>query len=164
MNDVYNELKLKFWTQFIPTQLAGYENIYAKKNATTKNGIGQKIRFPGASIYVNLNRDNVNVTLVIHSNFQNKEKTKEENEAESTEENIRIFNYLEQNSYEIQKHFNDKVVWEKKPNMIRRVARITNNEWRYEKQSDWDEMIDYLIKTSYLLKISTEEVLRNYHG
>lgn len=163
MNNLYNELKWQFWTQFIPTELAGYKNIYANKNPTTKNGIGQNIRFPGVGIYVNLNRNNINVTLVIHSNFQNKEKTKEENEEESIEENIRIFNYLERNSHEIQKHFNDKIVWEKKPNMIRRVARITNKEWQYEKQSNWDDMMAYLIKTSYLLKISTEKLLCDYN-
>ena len=163
MNNVYNELKWQFWTQFIPTELAEYKNIYVNKSPTVKNGIGQKIQFPGISIYVNLNRNNINVTLVIHSNFQNKEKTKEENEEESIEENIRIFNYLEQNSHEIQKNFDDKIVWEKKPNMIRRVARITNKQWRYEKQSNWNDMMNYLIKTSYLLKISTEKILCDYN-
>lgn len=147
MDNVRGELKRKFWTQFIPVKIEGHENIYKDKNATIKNGLGQDTEFSGVSVYVNLNLDKINVTLVVHSN--------------SVEESNDIFNHLEQNSHEIQRHFPEKIFWKKKP-FIRRIFVITNHELRYDKQSDWDEINTWFIKTSYLLKKSAEEVLCNY--
>lgn len=147
MDNVHDELKRKFWTQFISAKTQGHKNIYKDKSSTPKNGVGQDTEFSGVSVYVNLNLDKINVTLVVHSN--------------SVEESNDIFNYLEQNSHEIQKHFPEKIFWKKKP-FIRRILVITNHELRYDKQSDWGEINTWFIKTSYLLKKSAEEVLCNY--
>ena len=95
MDNVHDELKRKFWTQFISAKTQGHKNIYKDKRKKKKNGVGQDTEFSGVSVYVNLNLDKINVTLVVHSN--------------SVEESNDIFNYLEQNSHEIQKHFPEKI-------------------------------------------------------
>lgn len=149
MSKVHSELKRRFWKQFIQTKIEGYENIYESKNATSNNGIGQETKLSGVSVYVNLNLNKINVTLVIHSN--------------SIEESKNIFEFLEQKSHELQKDFSERIFWKKKP-FIRRIAVITKHELRYDKQSDWDEINTWLITTSYLLKKSAEAVLDSYDG
>lgn len=163
MGNAHDELKRKFWTQFALAKTEGYKNIYVDNKPTVKNGIKQNVNFDGITVYANLNLDEIKVTLVIHSNFQEKHKTKEENKADSIEENNRILSYLERNSHEIQKHFPESMYW-KKSNFTRKIVVITNDELRYEKQGDWHKINDWFIKTSYLLKKSTEEVLLGYNG
>ena len=163
MDKVHKELKRKFWTQFTLANTEGYENIYVGNKATVKNGIKQHIKFDGISIYANLNLDEIKVTLVIHSNYQEKHKTKEENKVDSIEENNKILSHLERNSHKIQKHFPENIFW-KKSDFTRKIIVITNEGLQYEKQSDWSKINDWFIKTSYLLKKSTEEVMLSYNG
>lgn len=163
MDKVREELKRKFWTQFTLAKTEGYDNIYVDNKATVKNGIKQDIKFDGMSIYANLNLDEIKITLVIHSNYQEKHKTKEENKADSTEENNRILSYLEQNSNKMQKNIPEIIFW-KKSNFTRKIVVITNEGLEYEKQSDWSKINDWFIKTSYLLKNSTEEIMLSYNG
>ena len=80
------------------------------------------------------------------------------------EENIKIMNYLEKNSHKIQEKITDKIVWENKSGKERKVVRISNQELRYEKQSDWNEINNWCIKNSYLLKEFAEAVLLGYNG
>lgn len=166
MNKAKDELKKQFWNQFIEAKISGYENIYADKSTTTEKGIGKQTEFSGVSVYVNLNQTSVNVTLVIYSSPEVAAKSKlskDERNAISLEENIRIFEYLQRNSNQIQKHFSERIYW-KESTKIRKIAVISNDSWQYEKQSDWDEINSWFIKTSYLLKKSAEEVLMNYEA
>ena len=165
MNKAKNELKKQFWNQFIQARISGYDNIYANNSTTSKKGIVKQIEFNGVSVYVNLNQTSVNVTLVIYSSPEVPKRSKlskDERNAISLEQNIRIFEYLQQNSNEIQKHFSEKIYWKESP-YIRKVAVISNDSWQYEKQSEWIDINAYLIKTSYLLKESVEKVLLNYN-
>ncbi len=166
MNKAKDELKKQFWNQFIKAKISGYENIYADNSTTSKKGIVKQTEFSGVSVYVNLNQTSVNVTLVIYSSPEVPDKSKlskDERNAISLEQNIRIFEHLKQNSNEIQKHFSEKIYWKESP-YIRKTAIISNDSWQYEKQSDWDEINSWFIKTSYLLKKSAEEVLVNYEA
>lgn len=156
MTSIDKELVKKFWTQFIPTRIEGYENIYKEKNLPVKPSIGRKINSQGINpeftMHINLNKSSVDVTLVVY------EKGRDE------EENIKIINYLEKNSHEIQEKITDKIVWENKSGNDRKVVRISNRELRYEKQSDWNQINNWCIKNSYLLKEFAEEVLLGYNG
>ena len=166
MNKAKDELKKQFWNQFIEAKISGYENIYANNSTTSEKGIGKQTEFSGVSVYVNLNQTSVNVTLVIYSSpeFAAKSKlSKDERNAISLEENSRIFEYLQRNSNQIQKHFSEKIYWKESP-YIRKIAVISNDSWQYEKQSGWDEMNTWFIKNSYLLKKFAEEVLLGYNG
>ena len=166
MNKAKDELKKQFWNQFIQARISGYENIYADNSITSKKGIVKQTEFSGVSVYVNLNQNSVNVTLVIYSSPNVPEKSKlskDERNAISLEQNIRIFEHLKQNSNEIQKHFSEQIYW-KESDYIRKTAIISNDNWQYEKQSEWDDINAYLIKTSYLLKESVEKVLLNYEA
>lgn len=156
MTNINKELVKKFWTQFISKRIEGYENIYKEKNLPVKPSIGRKINSQGINpeftIHINLNKSGVDVTLVVY------EKGRDE------EENIKIINYLEKNSHEIQEKITDKIVWENKSGNDRKVVRISNQELHYEKQSDWNEINNWCIKNSYLLKEFAEEVLLDYNG
>ena len=166
MNKAKDELKKQFWNQFIEAKISGYENIYANNSTTSKKGIGKQTEFSGVSVYVNLNQTSVNVTLVIYSSpeFAAKSKlSKDERNAISLEENSRIFEYLQRNSNQIQKHFSEKIYWKESP-YIRKIAVISNDSWQYEKQSGWNEMNTWFIKNSYLLKKFAEETLLGYNG
>ena len=166
MNKAKDELKKQFWNQFIEAKISGYENIYANNSTTSEKGIGKQTEFSGVSVYVNLNQTSVNVTLVIYSSpeFAAKSKrSKDERNAISLEENSRIFEYLQRNSNQIQKHFSEKIYWKESP-YIRKIAVISNDSWQYEKQSGWDEMNTWFIKNSYLLKKFAEETLLGYNG
>lgn len=166
MNKAKDELKKQFWNQFIKAKISGYENIYADNSTTSKKGIVKQTEFSGVSVYVNLNQTSVNVTLVIYTNPEVPEKSKlskDERNVISLEQNIQIFEHLKQNSNEIQKQFSEKIYW-KESDYIRKIAVIRNDSWQYEKQSEWDDINAYLIKTSYLLKESAEEALLNFEA
>ncbi len=150
MNSCNKSLKKKFFEILINSKVKGCQNIYYDKKAPKGHGIGQKIDFLGLSIFSNLNKNSLNITLVVNSADKN------------IAENERIFSYLEKNAHLLQKDITNKIVWERKPNTIRRVARITNNDFSYEKQSDWEDMINYIIQTSSSLKASTESTLQKY--
>ncbi len=156
MVDTEEKLVKKFWTQFVLERVEGYENIYKEKNLPVNSGIELVVNSQGInpefSILVNLNKKSTDVTLNVYE------------KGRSEEENIRIINYLEQNSHEIQKLITNKIVWENKPGNDRKVVRIKNKELRYEKESDWDEINSWCIKNSYLLKKFAEEVLLGYNG
>lgn len=155
MNSTEKELVKKFWDQFIPYKIDGYENIYNTKKSPVKPGIEQRINslgvYPSMSIVVNLNKNSTNIALVIYEKGRSKE------------ENSRIFNHIKHNSHSIQEEFSNKIVWEDKPDNLRKIARITNDKLKYTKQSDWIEINDWSIKNSYLLKKLSEEALRSYH-
>ena len=166
MNKAKDELKKQFWNQFIRARISGYDNTYANNSTTSNKGLVKQTEFSGVSVYVNLNQTSVNVTLVIYTSPEFSEKSKlskDERNAISLEQNIKIFEHLKQNSNEIQKHFSEKIYW-KESDYIRKIAIISNDSWQYEKQSEWDDINAYLIKTSYLLKESVEKVLLNYEA
>ena len=156
MVDKEEKLVKKFWTQFVLKRVEGYENIYKGKSLPVKPSIELKVNSQGTSIgfsiHVNLKKKSTDVTLNVYE------------EGRGEEENIGIINYLERNSHEIQKLITNQIVWENKPGIERKVVRIKNKELRYEKESDWEEINNWCIKNSYLLKKFAEEVLLGYNG
>lgn len=154
MNNVEKALVNKFWNQFIPYKVDGYNNIYNAKEIPVKPGIERKVNFlgvdPGVSIVINLNKNNTNVALVIY------EKDRSE------DDNTKIMSYLKTSSYEIHKELANKIVWENKSGKLRKVARITNDELSYTKQGNWAEINDWCIKTSHVLEQLAKEALGNY--
>lgn len=140
-----NTVMFEFWKRFINTQIEGCENIYEHRSPSYYSWLGQGFGYSGLSIVVNIARNFIRVQVDI--NESNKTKT------------LETFDWLEEHKNSIQESVSEPILWQRNPNKIHSLITIKKQGFGYAEPNSWKECIEYMIKTSYQLKLVVKKIM-----